>query len=112
MGSPVRGPLLDTLRSAAILDAVEVEVRSKLETVIAIMNHGRLEQWDTAYNLYHRPRDLYVADFVGEGALFRGVLPSPKTVDTRLGTLTGPFFAPVAGWLHDQRADPSGRHRP
>ncbi|WP_428425436.1 ABC transporter ATP-binding protein [Methylibium sp.] len=34
---------------------------------IGVMHHGRLEQWDSAYQLYHRPATRFVADFIGHG---------------------------------------------
>ena len=34
---------------------------------IGVMNHGRLEQWDDAYSLYHRPATRFVAGFIGQG---------------------------------------------
>ncbi len=61
---------------------------------IGVMNMGRLEQWDTAHNLYHRPQNPYVADFVGEGVLISGVVTSEDEVETRLGTLKGMFSYP------------------
>ncbi len=36
--------------------------------VIGVMNHGRLEQWDDAYTLYHRPASRFVAHFIGHGS--------------------------------------------
>ncbi len=35
--------------------------------VIGVMNKGRLEQWDDAYTLYHRPASRFVAQFIGHG---------------------------------------------
>jgi iron(III) transport system ATP-binding protein len=35
--------------------------------VIGVMNQGRLEQWDDAYTLYHRPASRFVAAFIGHG---------------------------------------------
>lgn len=34
---------------------------------IGVMNRGRLEQWDDAYALYHRPLTRFVAGFIGHG---------------------------------------------
>jgi iron(III) transport system ATP-binding protein len=34
---------------------------------IGVMNQGRLEQWDDAYALYHRPATRFVAGFIGHG---------------------------------------------
>jgi iron(III) transport system ATP-binding protein len=36
---------------------------------IGVLHQGRLLQWDSAYNLYHRPADRFVADFIGQGVL-------------------------------------------
>ncbi len=38
-----------------------------LGDVIGVMNKGRLEQWDDAYTLYHRPASRFVAQFIGHG---------------------------------------------
>jgi len=35
--------------------------------VIGVMNKGRLEQWEDAYTLYHRPASRFVAQFIGHG---------------------------------------------
>ena len=39
---------------------------------VGLMSAGRIEQWDTPYNLYHRPRTRTVARFIGQGALVPG----------------------------------------
>jgi iron(III) transport system ATP-binding protein len=38
-----------------------------LGDTIGVMNRGRLEQWDNAYALYHRPATRFVAQFIGHG---------------------------------------------
>jgi len=54
---------------------------------IGIMNDGRIEQWDTAYDLYHQPTTRFVADFVGLGVFLRGIVAGPARVVTELGDL-------------------------
>ncbi len=39
---------------------------------IAVMNHGRIEQFDTAHNLYRHPATRFVADFIGKSNIFSG----------------------------------------
>jgi iron(III) transport system ATP-binding protein len=63
--------------------------------VIGVMHAGKIEQWDTPYNLYHRPATRYVADFVGEGSFLPGELHEPhghdhKHVRIELGWITPP----------------------
>ena len=62
--------------------------------IIGVMQSGSLEQWDAAYNLYHRPVSQYVADFVGEGVLIKGQVTSEDEVETSMGTLKGRFSYP------------------
>ncbi|WP_374328194.1 ABC transporter ATP-binding protein [Azonexus sp.] len=54
---------------------------------IGVMYHGRIQQWDTPYNLYHRPANRFVADFIGQGVLLPGVVGDGNSVRMELGTL-------------------------
>ena len=54
---------------------------------IGIMHNGRIQQWDTPYNLYHRPANRFVADFIGQGVLLSGVVGDGNSVRMELGTL-------------------------
>jgi iron(III) transport system ATP-binding protein len=54
---------------------------------IGVMHEGRLEQWDSAYNLYHRPASRFVAEFVGEGCFVPGEANEDGTVQIELGRL-------------------------
>ena len=39
---------------------------------IAVMNLGKIEQYDTAHALYRRPASRFVAEFVGKSNIFKG----------------------------------------
>jgi iron(III) transport system ATP-binding protein len=56
---------------------------------VGVMKQGRIQQWDTPFNLYHEPSDRFVADFIGQGSFLRGILLSTDTVETELGVLRG-----------------------
>jgi iron(III) transport system ATP-binding protein len=56
---------------------------------IGVMKDGAIEQWDSAYNLYHKPRSRFVADFVGQGVFLRGVARGASRIETELGILVG-----------------------
>jgi iron(III) transport system ATP-binding protein len=60
--------------------------------VIGVMHHSRLEQWDDAYTLYHRPATRFVADFIGHG-----VFAPARIVDT----VDGPRVQTPLGALSD-----------
>ena len=56
---------------------------------ICVMHEGRIQQHDSAYNLYHRPINRFVADFIGEGVLVPGMVVGGNTVNTELGNIHG-----------------------
>ena len=66
--------------------------------LIGVMRDGRLEQWDDAYSLYHRPATRFVADFIGHGIFAPGrVIASPAgpLVRTALGDLRDAAECPL-----------------
>lgn len=56
---------------------------------IGVMQHGRLLQWDSGYNLYHRPAVQFVADFIGQGVLLDGEVIDDRLVRTELAIIDG-----------------------
>ena len=82
--------------TTAILVTHDQHEAFALADEIGIMHEGRIEQWDTAYNLYHEPATRFVADFVGQGVFLRGVVAGPHTLATELGELDTALPAPVA----------------
>jgi len=58
---------------------------------IGVMKAGELLQWDSAYNLYHRPASRFVADFVGQGVFLPGTLRGDHEVELELGVLRSEF---------------------
>ncbi|MCC2615205.1 ABC transporter ATP-binding protein [Aestuariibacter halophilus] len=52
---------------------------------IGVMHQGQLQQWATAYELYHRPATAFVANFVGQGVFIPGSAQG-GSVNTVLGT--------------------------
>jgi iron(III) transport system ATP-binding protein len=52
---------------------------------IAVLAEGRLQQWGTPMQLYHRPQNRFVARFVGEGMMLRGQVGDTGQVHTELG---------------------------
>ncbi len=54
---------------------------------IGIMHQGRIQQWDSPYNLYHRPGNRFVADFIGQGVLLPAEVLNDHQVRMELGTL-------------------------
>lgn len=64
--------------------------------MIGVMQHGRLQQWASPYQLYHQPANRFVADFIGRGVLLPGSVLDNNTVATSLGHFTQPGTAQLA----------------
>jgi iron(III) transport system ATP-binding protein len=64
---------------------------------IGVMHEGIIQQWDTPYNLYHQPKNRFVADFIGQGVLVPGVVKSASQVEIELGVLEGVSAAECDG---------------
>ncbi len=62
----IRGILKQTGTTALFVTHDQLEAFA-VGDVIGVMRQGRLEQWDDAYALYHRPATRFVADFIGHG---------------------------------------------
>jgi iron(III) transport system ATP-binding protein len=60
---------------------------------VGIMHEGRIQQWDSPYNLYHRPRNRFVADFVGQGVFLPGRVLNENRIQIELGFLSSALVA-------------------
>ncbi|MEN9433014.1 MAG: hypothetical protein RLZZ422_603 [Pseudomonadota bacterium] len=56
---------------------------------IGVLKAGRLQQWANPYQLYHRPENAFVAEFIGQGVLITGKVLDDMTVQTAFGRVTG-----------------------
>jgi iron(III) transport system ATP-binding protein len=56
---------------------------------IGVLHQGRIQQWDSAYNLYHRPANRFVADFVGQGVFLPARALNGRQLEIELGVLQG-----------------------
>ena len=52
---------------------------------MAVMNHGVIEQYGTASELYYHPSSKFVADFLGGGSYLAATRVSEREFDTHLG---------------------------
>lgn len=54
---------------------------------IGVLKDGQIQQWDSGFNLYHRPNTPFVAEFVGKGRFIKGEVISSSSVNTAFGEL-------------------------
>jgi iron(III) transport system ATP-binding protein len=86
LGGEVRG-LLKKLNATALLVTHDQQEAFAVADVVGVMREGKLEQWDSPYELYHRPATRFVADFVGQGVFVPGEVIGPATVRTEIGVM-------------------------
>lgn len=54
---------------------------------IGVMHRGEMQQLDTAFNLYHRPANRFVANFIGQGVFLPGKVIGAQRIEVELGIL-------------------------
>ncbi|MHA6492895.1 ABC transporter ATP-binding protein [Pseudomonas borbori] len=81
--------ILKARGTSAVLVTHDQEEAFAVSDHVGVFNAGKLEQWDTPYNLYHEPLTPFVASFIGHGYFIRGQLLSPDSVQTELGLIRG-----------------------
>ena len=80
---------------------------------IAVMNKGTIQQVATTTEIYERPANDFVADFVGESNIFHGTMSAPGTVTFDGGRTLQvrsekPAGAKVGVLMRPERFAPSG----
>ncbi len=56
---------------------------------VGLLHQGKMLQWDTPYNLYHRPSSQYAANFIGQGVMIPGEVIGDQIIKTELGNIHG-----------------------
>jgi iron(III) transport system ATP-binding protein len=86
LGSELR-LLLKATGTTALMVTHDQHEAFAIADEIGIMSDGRIQQWASAYVLYHQPANRFVADFVGQGAFLPGVVSGSGRVRMELGTV-------------------------
>lgn len=79
-----------------------------LGDVIGVMHQGRLEQWDSPYELYHRPATRFVAEFIGHAVFTQAQIimcAHGPCVHTPLGEIDNPNECPLPSAYPDGQCD-------
>src|SRR5687768_13025011 len=79
--------ILKQQQTTAILVTHDQNEAFNIADEIGLMAHGRIEQWDTPYRLYHEPATRFVADFIGQGVFLPGTVLDDRTIGIELGAL-------------------------
>ncbi|HEY8607601.1 MAG TPA: ABC transporter ATP-binding protein [Noviherbaspirillum sp.] len=95
--------ILNELGTTAVLVTHDQHEAFAIADRIGVMQDGAIVQWDNAYNLYHRPANRFVADFIGQGVFMPGAIDLPaQSVRIELGSL--PLWQGIDVCSTDERA--------
>lgn len=94
LGIEVRQVLREFGATALMVTHDQMEAFAVADEV-GVLHKGVLQQWDRPYNLYHRPANRFVADFVGQGVLVPGCVGEGGRVEIELGRLDGQLVGEV-----------------
>ena len=78
--------ILKRTNTTAILVTHDQNEAFALADKVGVMHKGKLVQWATPSELYHKPVSPFVAEFVGEGAMIDGIIKEGH-VETALGDI-------------------------
>jgi len=81
--------ILKAQSSTAIMVTHDQHEAFAMADEIGVIADGRVQQWDSAYNIYHRPCNRFVADFIGQGVFLQGRLNRGGRIEIELGLLDG-----------------------
>ena len=101
LGAEVRG-ILKALNTTALLVTHDQQEAFAVADVVGVMREGKLEQWNSPYELYHRPATRFVADFIGQGVFVPGEVVGSGAVSTELGVVRANGSA---GWVPGRKVD-------
>ena len=80
----VRNILKETGSTAVVVTHYQDEAFAMGDQV-GIIKDGAILQWDTPFNIYHRPISRQVASLVGRGVFIEGILREAGAFDTEIG---------------------------
>ena len=81
--------MLKQEHTSAILVTHDQDEAFAMADKIGIMSEGKLQQWDTPYQLYHEPNNRFIASFIGQGALVRGQVLGDHCIKLAAGEFCG-----------------------
>ncbi|WP_207063824.1 ABC transporter ATP-binding protein [Motiliproteus sp. SC1-56] len=90
----------DILKEEGISAIVVTHDQDEAFTVsdkLGVLAEGRLQQWDSPFQVYHQPANRTVASFVGEGKFIRGRALEGGLVETDIGLVKAQQMSWQAG---------------
>jgi len=99
--------ILKATNTTAVLVTHDQNEAFAMADVIGVLADGQMQQWDTAYGLYHRPANRRVATFVGQGAFVEAIVLDQHRLKLNVG---GASEAACTFETDDTMPFPEGSH--
>lgn len=81
--------LLKEEKVTALIVTHEQSEAFLMADLVGVISKGRMQQWDTGYDVYHKPINRFVAEFVGQGVFLPGTVLDDGRVQTELAVVEG-----------------------
>ncbi len=72
--------ILKATRTTAVMVTHDQTEAFAMADVVGVLADGQVQQWDTAYGLYHRPVNRQVAAFIGLGTFVQATVVGPHAI--------------------------------
>ncbi len=86
--------LLKNERITTILITHNVKEAFGISDKVAFLSEKKISQYDSPYNIYHRPISREISNFFGISSYIKGEISNNNSVKTSLGTLIGESIKP------------------
>ena len=83
--------LLKQNGTTAILVTHDQQEAFAVADKVAVIKNGELQQWNTPFNLYHKPQNRFVSTFVGDGQFISGTVINEGLIETEAGHMESPI---------------------
>lgn len=84
--------ILKQLQITAIMVTHDQFEAFTMGDMIGVMSQGQLQQWATPYDLYHKPANRAVADFIGRGVLLPATVETGNKITSCFGVFSPPHL--------------------
>lgn len=85
--------ILKAQGTSAIIVTHDQQEAFTVADTIGVVNHGKLEQWGTANELFYNPATQFVANFISQGCFITGQVVTEQRILSDLGEFSSPGYS-------------------
>ncbi len=81
--------ILKEVKTSGILVTHDQQEAFAVSDYVGVIENKIITQWDTPYNLYHKPKTPFIGKFIGQGSFISGTLLDKGMIRCELGNIRG-----------------------